>query len=102
MSAVGAGLGPFDQLASETAQHEHAVAPDFPFVMVTVPAFWVVEDARGWKFGALIEGGAKNPTSELAFAEHTPDARTRARRALSGWHIRPATAEEIAEWQARA
>lgn len=102
MSALGAGLGPFDQLQPEAAQHVHEVAPDFPFVMVTVPAFWVVENRKGWTVGGLIEGGATNPTGQLAFAAHTPNGRVRTQRIARGWRVRPATADEVAGWQGRS
>lgn len=99
MSALGAGLGPFDQLQPEAAQHEHQVVPDFPFVMVTVPAWWAIVAPLGI---ALVEGGQVNPTAELAFAAHTPQSSLAKARRQRGWTVRPATADEIAEWQARA
>ena len=89
---IGIG-GPFDELAPEAAQHEQAVAPDFPFVMITVPAWWAVVAPFDV---VLVKGGAVNATAELAFAAHTPNRSLASARRSRGWTVRPATADEIA------
>lgn len=94
MSALGVGLGPFDQLAPESTQTVQVAAPEFPFVMLSVPAWWAIVGPAGFVV-TLVEGGAKHPTAALGFAAHAP-RRAATARAARGWTVRPATADEIA------
>ncbi|MCA0217953.1 MAG: hypothetical protein LCH43_11440 [Actinobacteria bacterium] len=95
MSGLGVGLGPFDQLAPESAQHVQAPGTDVPVTIMTIPKAWVLVMPCGCIDG-IVRGSVRNPTAEAAWATtFTPNKRSRDAQDRKGWTVRAATTEDI-------
>lgn len=94
MTGLGVGLGPFDQLAPETALHERAPGVEVPVIIMTIPKAWVLVMPCGCIDG-IMRGSEHNPTADAVWRSFFPNKRARDGKVAKGWTVRAATTEDI-------
>lgn len=90
----GIGVGAFDGVAPDSAEHVIVSAAEVPVTILTIPQAWALVMPCGCIDG-IMWGSERHPTAESVMLTFYPNKRSRQSHEAKGWLVRAASTDDI-------